>query len=221
MPFPITKGLGSQGDGSSSALLTTQGYGDPGAPSGNCFAFSLILVETYADRLELVFSANIQATGPAALPSQWPITTTTPGAILPVVQSVVVVGPRIKLFMTEALGGVTYTLHIPAVGIIDFSNNPYPGPYTTNFVAVGIPPFVALAGAEDGFHVKVIFSEAVVESEALTAANYAITGGSGLTVFEVFKETDLVYKLRTSLQSVGQSYTVTVSNIHDLQGNLI
>ena len=220
MPFPITKGLGNQGDGSSSALLITQGYGDPQA-AASCFAFSLITIEVYQDRLELVFSTNVQVVGPAAIPSQWTITTAVPGVTIPTVTSIQVVGPRIKLFITEPRDGVLYTLNFPAVGIEDLSANPYPGPFTTNFTGIGTPPYVALAGAEDGFHVKVIFSEIVVESEALVAGNYLITGGAGLTVYDVFKETDQVYRLRTSLQVVGQTYTVTVSNIHDLIGNLI
>ena len=221
MPFPITKGFGSQGDASSSGLVTTQGYGDPGAPSGACNTFTLLLVEVYQDRLELLFSTNVVAIGPAADPAQWVITTLVPSVIVPTVTAVQVAGPRIKLFITEAKDGVLYTLHFPVVGIKDIPLNPYPGPFTYDFLGFGIAPFVALAGSEDGFHVKVIFSETVVESEALIAANYVITGGAGLSVFEVFKETDKVYRLRTSLQTVGQTYTVTVSNIHDLQGNLI
>lgn len=221
MPFPITKGLGSQGDASSSGLMSTQGYGDPGAPSGACNTFTLLLAEVFSDRIELIFSTNVQAVGPAATPSQWVITTATPSVVVPTVTSVVVAGPRIKLYYTESKTGVLYTLNFPVVGIKDLSNNPYPGPFTYNFIGLGVNPFVALAGAQDGYHVKVIFSEAVVESEALIPSNYVITGGAGLSVYEVTKETDLVYRLRTSLQTVGQSYLVTVSNIHDLQGNLI
>lgn len=221
MPFPITKGYGSQGDASSSGLVSTQGYGDPGAPSGACNTFTLLLVEVYPDRLELLFSTNVMVVGPAATPAQWVITTLVPSVIVPTVTSIEVVGPRIKLYTTEAKDGVLYTLNFPVVGIKDLSLNPYPGPFTYNFIGIGISPYVALAGAEDGYHVKVIFSETVVEAEALIPGNYVITGGAGLSVFEVFKETDKVYRLRTSLQTVGQTYTVTVSNIHDLQGNLI
>jgi hypothetical protein len=220
MPFPITKGFGSQGDGTSSALISTQGYGDPGA-SNACTTFSLLLVEVYEDRLELVFSVPVQAIGPAAVGAGWPITTLVGGAPVPTVTNVVVAGPRIKLFTTEARDGVLYTLHFPVVGIKDLSDNPYSGPFTYDFLGNGIEPFVSLAGAEDGFHVKVIFSEPVVVSEALVPGNYVITGGGGLTVFEVTQETAQSFILRTSMQTVGQTYTVTVSNIHDLLGNLI
>ncbi len=221
MPFPITKGFGAQGDSSGSGLAVTLGYGDPGVPMGACNTFTLLLAEVYEDRIELIFSTNVQAVGPAADPAQWTVTTLALGVPIPVVTSVVVAGPRIKLFYTEARTGILYTLHFPVVGIKDLSLNPYPGPFTYDFTGLGINPFVSLAGAEDGYHVKVIFSEQVVVAEALIPANYAITGGGGLTVFEVTQETALVYRLRTSLQTPGQSYLLTVSNIHDLQGNLI
>lgn len=220
MPFPITKGFGSQGDGTSSALVSTMGYGDPG-PAGPCSTFALLLAEIYEDRIELIFSVPVAVAGPAAVGAGWPITTLVSGAPIPTVTSVQVVGPRIKLFTTEARTGVLYTLNFPIVGLTDMSSNPYSGPFTYNFLGNGIEPYVSLAGAEDGYHVKVIFSEPVVVAEALIPANYVITGGAGLTVFEVTQETAQSFILRTSLQTVGQTYTVTVSNVHDLQGNLI
>jgi hypothetical protein len=215
--FLITKGLGSQGDGTGSGLLSTQGLGDPGATT----TVALLLSEVYSDRIELVFTTNMQLIGPAALPSQWTITTATSGAPIPVVSSISVVGPRVKLYYSEGRTGVLYTLSLPVVGIQSTFAIPYGGPFTTNFSGVGIPPFLVVAGADDGFHVKVIFSESVVASEALNPANYTITGGAGLTVFEVTQENSQVFELRTSLQVVGQSYTLTTNNIHDQQGNLI
>lgn len=217
MPFPITKGFGSQGDGTSSGLASVMGYGDPGASSG----FTLLVTEVYSDRLELVFSTNVQVIGPAADPAQWTITTGVSGAPIPVVSSVVVVGPRIKLYYSEGRTGVLYLLHLPVVGIQSIFAVPYGGPFTAAFNGIGIVPYLVVAGAEDGFSVKVIFSEPVVVAEALIPANYVITGGAGLTVFEVTQENAQIFELRTSLQVVGQSYLLTVSNVHDLQGNLI
>lgn len=181
----------------------------------------LLSVTPFADRLELNFSATVQAVGLAAMPSSWSATTAAPGAPLPTFTSVVAVGSQIKLYMTEVKGGALYVLNIPVTGIKDLSSNPFLGPFTANFIGVAAPPYVVLAAAEDGYHVRVIFSETVVEAEALIASNYVVTGGAGLTVYEAVKETNNIYKLRTSLQVVGQTYTVTVSNIHDLLGNLI
>lgn len=219
MPFPITKGFGSQGDGSSSGLTSTQGYGDPAAPGGA--GFTLLLIEVYPDRLELVFSTNVQVTGPAALPAQWTVTTGVSGAPIPIVTDVVVAGPRIKLYHTEERTGVLYLLNLPAVGIKNLANDLYAGPFSAAYTGVGIVPYLLVAGSDDGYHVKVIFSEPVVVSEALIPGNYVITGGAGLTVYEVTQENATIFELRTSLQVVGQSYLLTVSNVHDLQGNLI
>lgn len=182
---------------------------------------TLLSVTPYGDRLELTFSSNIVLSGAALLPAQWTVTTATPGAATPTVTAVSVVGATVTLYITECTSGATYFLHIPTTGIADFSATPFGGPWLQSFVGVGVVPFVALASANDALHAKVVFSEAVVSSEALVPTNYIITGGAGLTVYAVTKETDLVYTLTTSLQVVGQSYTVTVSNIHDMYGNLI
>ncbi len=219
MPFPITKGFGSQGDGSGSGLASTQGYGDPAAPGGA--SFTLLLIEVYPDRLELVFSTNVQAVGPALVPSQWTVTTAVSGAPIPVVTDVIVAGPRIKLYHTEERTGVLYLLNLPVVGIKNMGGDLYAGPFTANYTGVGVVPYLVVAGSDDGYHVKVIFSEPVVVSEALIPSNYVITGGAGLTVYEVTQENATIFELRTSLQQVGQSYLLTVSNVHDLQGNLI
>jgi hypothetical protein len=191
------------------------------AVGGSSTGPTLLSVTPYVDRIELSFDSNIILSGPALTPAQWPITAATPGTIVPTVTSIGVVGSTVTLYTTECTGGAVYYLHIPASGVTDFTFATFGGPWIHLYVGVGAAPFVALASAQDALHAKVIFSEAVVEAEALVAANYIITGGAGLTVYNVTKETDLVYVLTTSLQVVGQSYTVTVSNIHDMYGNLI
>lgn len=85
--------------------------------------------------------------------------------------------------------------------------------------AVGESPlFISIVAPIDGIHVKVIFSEAVVQSEALNPVNYSIPG---LSVQGVMYETDFTYVVTTSAQDVGVEYFLTASNIHDLNGNRI
>lgn len=96
-----------------------------------------------------------------------------------------------------------------------------PQEYNWNVVTETVPPTVLLARAVDARHVDVTFSEPVVASEALIPANYAITGGAGLTVSAVQKLTSVAFRLTTSAQVAGFSYLLTASNIHDLAGNLI
>ena len=182
---------------------------------------TLLSLTPYADRLELLFDSIVALTPPATLPSQWTVSSTTPGATTPTVTSISAIGATVTLYIAECTNAITYFLHLPATGIENALGAPFSGPWFQPFVGVGVAPFVALASANDALHAKVIFSEQVVEAEALVASNYIITGGAGLTVYAVTKETSQTYILTTSLQVAGQLYTVTVSNIHDLCGNLI
>lgn len=100
--------------------------------------------------------------------------------------------------------------------------------------------FIALARPPDGTHVKIVFSAKPVAIEALNPANYAIgngeplpyelpfqlgigDGGSGssLNIRGVVQETDLTFILVTDPQDPGVDYTLTASNIHDINGNPI
>lgn len=81
------------------------------------------------------------------------------------------------------------------------------------------PPTVAGVETVDGKTIVVTFDEAVVEAEALTPANYVFSGG--LTLLAVEKVTSSQFRLTTSLQTPGLTYNLTVSGIHDLNGNLI
>lgn len=96
-----------------------------------------------------------------------------------------------------------------------------PNSYNWNIVPETVPPTLALARSVDARLVEVIFSEDVVEAEALNPANYSITGGGGLAVNSVVKLSASIYRLITARQTVGANYTVQASNIHDLAGNLI
>lgn len=216
MPLLITKGFGKLNDGSSAELVTTQGYGGPG-PAAACTPFNLLSSESYADRVELIFDANVALIGPAALPSGWTITTT--GLNIPMtVNSIQVVGPRVKLFVSEGSSGGIYTINLPFVGLRDTpTNNLYQGPFTYNFTATGIAPFITIATSLDAFRVQVNYSEPVVVADALVVGNYSIT--PSITIFSVVQNSPISYTLTTSQQTPGTSYTITVTNVRDLQNN--
>lgn len=217
MPLIITKGFGAPVGGASTQLLSTQGFGGPGANAA-CTPFNLLSSEVYTDRVELIFDQNINLIGPAALASGWTIDTVNPN--IPItVNSIQVVGPRVKLFISEGSTGGIYTINIPLVGVRDTSNNLYQGPFTYNFTAVGVPPFIAIAISQDAYHVQVNFSEPVVVTDALNTANYGVV--PSLTIFSVVQNSPISFTLTTSAQSPGQSYTITANNIKDLQNNPI
>ncbi len=84
-----------------------------------------------------------------------------------------------------------------------------------------VPPAVTGAEAIASDRVNVYFSEVMDPVSASDKTNYTITGGSGLTVWEVFLSPDgKTAQLLTSSQTGGISYTVTVStNVKDNHGN--
>lgn len=96
-----------------------------------------------------------------------------------------------------------------------------PQSYNWTVVAETTPPTLFMVRVVDARHLEVTFSEAVVTAEALNTANWLITGGAGLAVQSVAQVTSSVYTLTTAAQVPGTSYTLTASNIHDLNGNLI
>lgn len=96
-----------------------------------------------------------------------------------------------------------------------------PTTYTWNIVPETTPPALAIARSVDARMVEVVFTENVVESEAMNPLNYLITGAGGLAVNGVVKVSGSIYRLVTARQTVGASYSVQASNIHDLAGNLI
>lgn len=81
------------------------------------------------------------------------------------------------------------------------------------------PPLISGAGAENANHVVVDFNESINSSEANDPANFAI---AGLVVSDAQLLTgNRSVRLTTSNMSDGTTYTLTVSNIRDLVGNII
>ncbi|MEW7170393.1 hypothetical protein AB2O92_18480, partial [Acinetobacter baumannii] len=60
--------------------------------------------------------------------------------------------------------------------------------------------------------------EAVLQEDAENVANYSIS--PFLEVVKVARVTDFNYRITTSPQTINQLYTVTASNIRDINGNL-
>lgn len=81
------------------------------------------------------------------------------------------------------------------------------------------PTVVMTRPANDSRLLDVIFDEQVVDAEALTPSNYSID--HGLVVTKVEKISGIQYRLTTSRQTPGVVYTVSVTGIHDMSGNLI
>lgn len=181
-----------------------------------CIEFTLDSHVVYSNRIELTFNHPITLIGPALLAEYWSITETGSNAPM-AVTSVTYAGSVITVYFTEGTGGAGYTLNLPFTGIRDNLDTVFAGPFTRSFNAVGVPPYIAQASSLDAFHVRVVFSEPVIVSDALTAGNYGIV--PSITVYSVYQETPLNFVLVTSEQTTGTSYTVTVNNVRDLKQN--
>lgn len=198
------------------SLLATQGLG----ASGNGTAFALTSITPGLNYIDLVFSnAIVQITGPAALASQYGIAPTDGTSVQVQVLSVAVVGTNVRLTTTECTNGGTYQMAMPWQGFSDGGPEVLTGPFSMSFVGFGQAPTLISANPFDTRLIDIAFSELVRDTEALNPANYAIN--NGLSVSAVTKTGLVNYRLTTSRQVRGQSYTVTASNIHDLAGNLV
>ncbi len=79
------------------------------------------------------------------------------------------------------------------------------------------PTLTASAAYVDSTHVDVTFNDSV--TGGATAGNYA--GSNGLTISGASSQGGNVYRLTTSHQTVGTTYTITASNITDAAGNVL
>ncbi len=135
-----------------------------------------------------------------------------------VINSVTQAGNTVILSTTEMANGSSYTLEIPNTTIAGPSGSVFLGPFTQAFTGFGVSPTIAITQVIDARTIDVIFSERVNKYDALNETNYTIN--NGLSVVSVAQLSTTIFRLTTSKQTVGTSYTVTASNIRDDQGNL-
>lgn len=162
----------------------------------------------------VTLSDDVTLTWVSSNPANWTVTGPTTATVL----AVAAVGPIITLTTTELRQGGAYTLTIPGA-FYGPASAPYIGALSGAFTGVGTPPIALAAQVVDGTHVRVIFSEEVNASDALTSINYVIDNGLG--VLSVAQESAASFILETTSQSPGIVYLVTCSNIRDALGNLI
>jgi len=176
---------------------------------------TVVSVTPSAGRLVVVFSGVVSLTAAGAVPSFWGVSTTTGSAVA--VTGVSVLANTVTLTTSEQTFGCLYVLNI-ASGLVSMS-----GVANTqsshNFTGVGAYPSLLSAVPQSPSSVLLTFSEPVNEAEAMLITNYSVTGG--LALLRVSHLFDCSYLLTTGVQTPGVIYTVTVSGIHDLAGNVV
>ncbi len=210
MPSVIVRGLGG-------GLLITQGFGNEIPPSPS---FTLTSISSSGPQLTLDFTLPLALSGPAALFSNYFVT----GELAypePMITGLTVIGATLLLDITEQHNGGAYVLEIPVAGFDCVGADPYVGSYSPSFTGVGVDPGLLMSRMIDAQTVEIIFTEAVNILDAQNAANYAID--NGIKVLAAVQVTPIIYRLSTSRMNVSglDTYTITVSGIHDLEGNPI
>ncbi len=123
---------------------------------------------------------------------------------------------------TETISSnVTYTLIVKNVkdlagNVISLDKNSG----TFSFNSDQTQPTLLSATATSTRAVKVFFSEEISKTEALNIKNYSVNNNLVVEKVTLEANSKVVY-LQTSRQKSGSRYTLTVSNVKDLAGNLI
>jgi hypothetical protein len=120
----------------------------------------------------------------------------------------------------EMRNGGSYTVTVS--NVTDLGGNVIdPIHAQTSFTGVGVLPQVASASAIDATHIDVVFDEAMTNNAALVATtNYVITGVATPATVGAVRQNATTVRIE-SIFVVPGAYTVTVSNVTDLVGNVI
>lgn len=198
------------------SLLITKGLGS----SGGSAVPSLVSVTPSATEIVLVFSENVVLSGDALVAANWLMTPTLTG-YTPTCNSVSASTNEIVLgFSGEHTNGQPYELTIPT-GILSDTGANYTGPFVYSYVGVGVGP-VIITISPNITEIMITYNEPVVQLEAEDAANYNITGPTTPTISSVNLVINNVYRIvLSSALNSGANYTLTVSNIHDIYGNVV
>lgn len=198
--------------------IITEGLGGTVGGGGGGGLFQVTSVVPSTTSIAINLNGGVTLASLASSGANWSISATT--GVPMIVTGVNAAGSTITLTVTQGTNGAVYTINIPN-GVIRTSDSaPLVPPYQQNFFATGTAPTVLSIIRSDARRFEVVFSTNMLESEALTKANYGIA--PPLTVAGVTKVQGNTYQVSTSEAQVpGQSYMVTVSNVHDLFGNLI
>lgn len=172
-----------------------------------------------ANSVTLTFNDLVIATNQSSLAEDWLVSST--GVLAVTITGILVVDDTITLTTTEQTNGGSYVLNVPFGIVRATDGSPLVPPYTKNFTGIGVAPSTSqIIKLNDARMFDIVFSKPVVTSEALDKSHYSIS--PSLTIKSITKVQDNRYTIATyEAQVQGQTYSVTVTGIHDTAGNLI
>lgn len=183
--------------------------------ASDCPVMSITSIQVFPTYLLVTFDDMIVLGGAALLVANYKIT--GPFNVQITSFSVESPGTVMKFNVTTMQGGGAYTLDLPQ-GITGENGNVYFGPFSKAFTGVANPATVQIAKSVDEKTLDIIFNKAVWRADAENPANYSISPTIAVTRAE--RITDFHYRLTTGSQAINQAYTVTASNIRDINGIL-
>jgi hypothetical protein len=135
------------------------------------------------------------------------------------IYSVTVVGNTVVLSTSWQANGTTYTLFLPQSWFANVGGAVFTGPFNGTFTGVATSPVIAITRTVDARTIDVYFNKPINKLDGLNINNYSIN--NGLIVTACTQISDSIFRLTTSHQTLGTSYTVTASNIRDFQGIIV
>jgi hypothetical protein len=192
------------------AGLLTQGLGGNDGSEG-ASGFQLQTATGGQNTITLAFTNGFpptSVTGPSAVPANWTIAPLDGGNPVQVT-GIAIVGVDIVLTTTNQSGGKNYELTIP-VGIMS-NGTAMLGPFVISFLGVATTPTFLQAISIEAHILDLYFSAVPDAGLVLDPTRYSITPGP-ILVTAVKKVSDTVYRLSTSRQGIGITYTVTWPN---------
>lgn len=153
-------------------------------------------------------------------PGAFLLSSADPTAAISTVTAFSIDEDTVTLTTTEHTNGKTYTV-TSAPEVYSPDGEGLLLPRVANYTGIGVAPFVVMVQSIDTRTLRVYFSEALTEADALTAANYTLAGSGSPAVLSVAKVSDLAYYLTTTPMAPGASYDLTVTTVRDVALNPI
>lgn len=191
-------------------LIITSGYGNAGGgtPTGN--VVQALSLTAYKRRLVFKMDHSIILDGIATRPGSYPIVVFADGSPGPKGLSVEAAGDVLTLNTEAHIAGVEYRVELPAAGILSTDQELFVGPFIWRYYAI-MTATVQFVQVIDARLLQLVFDQPPVDEDALDHLRYSFE--PELEPKSASKVTDYTYRLVTSRQTEGQSYTITTNGI--------
>lgn len=176
---------------------------------------------TPANKVRVVFDRAMTAASVENL-SNWSFPTQPGSAPITKVSATQVNSTTVDIVVSGEMKIGTNNYSVKATGVSDLYGNTVNASFNEiTFNGVGIQPQVVSMTQVDLTHVDVVFDTAVEVTTAQTITNYAFSGADTPVATGAVRQGDTVTVRVEVPFAIAGNYTVTVSNVTDLVGNVV